>query len=123
MGYGIPEQDGMGCWWDWKILPPSLPSSPLSPLPKAGVCWKTVSSSMGLRTEISARYCLEKTRTDVRHLFCFNDKGEKSEEISIFSRRCLFQGKICSYFKNIVETNSPPPGNWASGLVFRRKMR
>ena len=41
---------------------------------------KTVSSRLGLRTEISARYYRQTTRTDVPHLFCFHGKGEKSEE-------------------------------------------
>ncbi len=36
---------------------------------KVGVLWKTVSSRLGLRTEISARYYRETTRTDVPHLF------------------------------------------------------
>ena len=44
---------------------------------------ETVSSRLGLRTEISARYCLEKTRTGVPHLFCFHGKGEKSDKLSI----------------------------------------
>ena len=51
---------------------------------RMGVFWETVSSRLGLRTEVSARYCLEKTRTGVPHLFCFHGKGEKSEELSIF---------------------------------------
>ena len=55
---------------------------------------ETVSSRLGLRTEISARYCLEKTRTDVPHLFCFHDKCEKSDKLSIFQRKGLFQKYI-----------------------------
>ena len=39
---------------------------------KVCVFWLTVSSPLGLRTEISARYCLEKTRTGAAHLFCFH---------------------------------------------------
>ena len=39
--------------------------------------WKTVSSRLGLRTEISARYCLEKTRMDVPHLFSVYGKCEQ----------------------------------------------
>ena len=35
--------------------------------------WKTVSSRLDLRTEISARHYRETTRTDVPHLFCFHD--------------------------------------------------
>ena len=35
---------------------------------------KTVSSRLGLRKEISARYCLEKTRMDVPHPFCVHGK-------------------------------------------------
>ena len=45
---------------------------------------KTVSSRLGLRTEISARYYRQTTRTDVPHLFCFHDKGEKSDKLFIF---------------------------------------
>ena len=45
---------------------------------------KTVSSRLGLRTEISARYYRQTTRTDVPHLFCFHDKCEKSDKLSIF---------------------------------------
>ena len=42
---------------------------------------KTVSSRLGLRTEISARYYRQTTRTDVPHLFCFHDKCEKSDKL------------------------------------------
>ena len=49
----------------------------------------TVSSRLGLRTEISARYCLEKTRTGVPHLFCFHGKGEQSDKLSIFRKYFL----------------------------------
>ena len=45
------------------------------------VFWKTVSSRLGLRTEISARYCLETTRTGVPHLFCFHENVELCEKI------------------------------------------
>ncbi len=41
--------------------------------PKVGVCWQTVSSPLGLGTEISACYCLETTRTGVpQFLFHYN---------------------------------------------------
>ena len=52
--------------------------------PEWAFFWKTVSSRLGLRTEISARYYREKTRTGVPHLFCFHGEGEKYEELSIF---------------------------------------
>ena len=55
-----------------------------APAPKWAFFGETVSSRLGLRTEISARYCLEKTRTGVPHLFCFHGKGEKSEALPIF---------------------------------------
>ena len=52
--------------------------------PKVCVLGKTVSSRLGLRTEISARYYRETTRTDALHCFGFHDKCEKSEEMPIF---------------------------------------
>ncbi len=41
--------------------------------PKVGVFWKAVSSRLGLRTEISARYYREATRTGVPHFFCVHE--------------------------------------------------
>ena len=52
---------------------------------------KTVSSRLGLRTEISARYYRQTTRTDVPHLFCFHYKCEKSDKVSIFWRNVYFR--------------------------------
>ena len=40
---------------------------------ECGFWGETVSSRLGLRTEISARYYRETTRTDVPHLFCVHD--------------------------------------------------
>ena len=40
--------------------------------PKWVFFWETVSSRLGLRTEVSARYYRETARTDVPHLFLFS---------------------------------------------------
>ena len=72
---------GVGCGWE--IIPVSSPSSSPPP-PKFVLLGETVSSRLGLRTEISARYYRETTRTDVPHFVCFHAKCDKSEEMHIF---------------------------------------
>ena len=49
---------------------------------------ETVSSRLGLRTEISARYRLQMNRTDGPHLFCFH------ENVGFCQKSTNFCGKI-----------------------------
>ena len=121
----MPERDieslgvmGWGVGWGWKILPPS-PPSPLPPS-KELCLWGTVSSRLGLRTEISARYYRQMTRMDVPHLFHFHWKCEQSVELSIsivnlISEKNLLLQENMREPKQQKNKNNSQPGNLAFG--------
>ena len=80
-----------------EILPPPSPPSP----PQNGCFFgETVSSRLGLRREISARYRLEMNRTDGPHLFCFH------ENVRCCNNKTTCFYEIITYFDEVITRTS-----------------
>ena len=87
----MPERDieslgvmGWGVGWGWKFCRRRRRRRRRRP-PEWLFFGETVSSRLGLRTEISARYRLQMNRTDGPHLFCFHENAGFCQKINPFS--------------------------------------
>ena len=102
----MPERDieslgvmGWGVGWGWKFC--RRRRRRRRP-PEWVFLGEMVSSRLGLRTEISARYRLQMNRTDGPHLFCFHENArlceEKKQPHALWKHLTNFLWKIPTHF-------------------------